>query len=153
MEILDSLFQAPVFKGLKVDGSLIIQFGLVIIIWGVLKLLFLDKLKEILINRERQTSGLEKQTEAALQKVQVLSEKYRLEIEAARLRAQEEFAKHREFVAQREEKKYRLAEGEVLEEGKKILRDFNDDFAQRASRVRAQAAELSHLLVNKLMGQ
>lgn len=152
LEYLNSFFQSPIFKGLNVDGSIVIQFAVVIVMWLVLKYLFLNKLREVLIDREEKTIGIEKDAEATLKRVNELNDKYKKEVDAAHMAAQQEFARFREQVVQREELLYKKAENESQIELKKNVEAFTVEFNTKAKTVLAEAEGLSQLLLKKITG-
>ncbi len=126
------------------------QFGIIVLLFFILKPLLFDKLLFVLQTRENNTSKLISSAETTNQKTEAMAQKYRDGVENAHQQAMEEFTKFESELSAREEEKFALLSqklGEAFEvEKKKQEGELN----ARREGILANVEGLSSQLVEKI---
>lgn len=102
-----------VFQKLHVDHTVFVQFGILIILFLVLKVIFFNKLQFVLELRESKTTKLEDNANKTFTEAETLSKKYKDEVDKAYVQAQEKYNKRKTEILERERDAVKSAESEI----------------------------------------
>jgi F0F1-type ATP synthase membrane subunit b/b' len=139
-----------ILQALKIDKTVLIQFGLLFVFFNLLAPLFFNKIQEILEYRESKTTKLENHAHAVYKQAEDLAEQYKAHVEKTHQESQgvshkkknEVLNKERDLLKQAED----LLSNEYEERKSKILKDISE----KRTVVMAEADKLAGNLVEKL---
>lgn len=136
---------------LGIDGTVFSQFFAVLILFIVAKYLFYNKLQAIIERRHQQTTGLESQADAELERVEALKEEYENKISGARLKAQRDFTMAKKEVSKKLDEKYdervQIVEKRIDEARLKT----EEEVASQKESLMGEAQSLAHDLLKKIL--
>lgn len=139
-----------ILQALKIDKTVLIQFGLLVLFFNLLAPLFFNKIKEILEYREGKTTKLESHAHAVYKQSEDLAEEYKAKIEKTHQDSQGIANKKKNDVLNKEREILKQAETSLdtdYENRKsKTLKEMSDKRAV----VMAEADKLAGNLVEKL---
>jgi F0F1-type ATP synthase membrane subunit b/b' len=140
-----------IFAQLSVDQSVFKLFAVVIVLFFVIKGLFLAKLQFIIETREEKTVKLEGSADSTFEKVQKLNDEYKLRTQSAQSEAQRFFSDEKEQIIKRHDSEYKNIEKDMEVFLNQSRKEIEKDINERKSDVLAKSGELAEQLVNKLV--
>ena len=140
-----------VFVGLGVDQTIAIQFVIFVVVFFILKIVLFDKLKEIIIYREDQTSNLLKNSENINRESQDLEGKYKEMLGDAYKKAQEKINEEKNNTMITEDKRFKNSKNEILTLEEKKRSVIIKDIDVISNDILLNDKELSNQLVTKLI--
>lgn len=139
-----------ILKALKIDQTVLVQFGILLLFFNILAPLFFKKIQEILEYRESKTTKLESHAHTIYKQAEELAEQYKAKVEKTHAESQhvaqkkkaEVLDKEREFLKTEEEK----INAEYDDRKNKIVKEMSE----KRVAVMAEADKLAGNLVEKL---
>ncbi|MGZ3788590.1 MAG: F0F1 ATP synthase subunit B family protein [Bacteriovorax sp.] len=140
-----------ILKALKIDQTVLIQFGILLVFFNILAPLFFKKIQEILELREGKTTKLESHAHHVYKQAEELAEQYKAKVEKTHQESQQVSQKKKSEVLTKERDLLKSAEeklnSEYDERKSKILKEMSE----KRSVVMAEADKLAGNLVEKLI--
>ena len=139
-----------IFKQLGADETLLIQFGIVVVMLVVSKFLFLTHLQNVIEQREEKTVGLEGDADKQLEDVNKLSESYKSKINLANKEVRSKVETEKASITKDLESKYKAEEKTVndyVDESRKVA---EAKVIEQKEKVLGQAEELSLSLIQRI---
>lgn len=140
-----------VFTKLGVDQTIFYQFAIVVVLYFILKNLFFNKLKEVIVLREDKTTKLEGQANAKLQQSQKMADNYKSKMDKIYLESQEKFRERKSKLAHEEKEKLDHFEDKLQNDYETQMHKLSDEMKVKKADAFKKTEELSHSLVNKLI--
>ena len=140
-----------VFTKLGVDQTIFYQFAIVVVLYFVLKNLFFNKLKEVIVLREEKTTKLEGEANAKLQESQRMADSYKAKMDKIYLESQEKFRERKSKLAYEEKEKLDSFEDKLQHDYETHMHKLSDEMKMKKADAFKKTEELSHSLVNKLI--
>ena len=133
---------------LGADATIIYQFGIFIVIYGVLRVVCLEKLQFVIETRENKTVKLEKNANKKFQKSQELMNDYLSRVKAVRAEAEKEMKREKKKITDTQKENLKKIEDEIdikvreekkmfqssLDSKKKVLLGFTKELSDRLLR-------------------
>jgi len=140
-----------IFKSLDIDQTFFVQFGIVTVLYFVMRSLLFGKLQEVLDLREEKTTKMEDGAADKLTKAEKLAKEYKEKIDGARGEAFKIVTSHKDSVMNREAANIKEHESklEAVAEGKRV--DFEKEISQKREAIMKEADSLSQELVTKIV--
>lgn len=135
---------------LKINSTLFIQFGIVIVMFILTKLIFFSKLQFVIENREEKTVKLESSADETFQKVNELSESYKEKINEANVKAQTKLNTVRTDIINEEDKKYKQVEQEMEQYLDTSRKELVEEIKVKENQILSSSDELADALVEKI---
>jgi F0F1-type ATP synthase membrane subunit b/b' len=139
-----------IFAQLGADGSIAIQFAIVIAMFILTKFVFFEKLQFVIENREEKTVKLESSADETFEKVNELSEQYRSKIEAAQISAQSKVNDKRNEIINENNSKFKTIENEIEQYVENSRNEFKKEVQEKETEIFSQSDELANSLIQKL---
>ena len=140
-----------IFAQLGVDQSVFKLFGIVVVLFFIVKLVLMSKLQFIIEKREEKTVKLEGTADSTFEKIQKLSEDYRTRIQSVQTEAQKQFSEEKEAIIKKNDAIYKNIEKEMEGFLNNSRNEMEKDINDRRSEVLSKSNELAEQLVNKLI--
>lgn len=140
-----------VFKKLNVDQTVFIQFGILVVLFFLLKVIFFNKLQFVLELRESKTTKLEDNANKTFSQAESLSQKYKEQIDKAYVEAQEKYNKRKNEILDREKQNIKTAENQINQEVEKERAAFVAELDSKKKEVLDNADSLAKNLVDKFV--
>lgn len=140
-----------VFEKLSVDKTVFIQFGILVVLFMFLKMIFFDKLQFVLELRETKTTKLEDNANKTFSQAETLSKKYKDEVDKAYGEAQEKYNKRKAEILERERRAVKAAESEINKELELERAKFVVELDSKKKTVLESADNLAKNLVEKFV--
>lgn len=140
-----------IFAQLGVDSSLLPQFVLVLVLFIIAKLLFLNHLQFVLENREEKTVKLEGHADEALERVSRLSRDYKGKIDQANKDVLKTLSTKKAEITQRYHEQFKKTEREINQFVEESRQQSEKEMQANRSRFLAETDGLAGDLVKKLV--
>ena len=140
-----------IFSSLGVDQSIFIQFPIVIVLYFVLRFLFLDKLQEVLDMREAQTTKLESSADEKFKEAEKLESEYSTRIDKAQVDAYKKFNEQREKALARQKQQIKDHEEKINDQLEQKRTELFSEMEIKKAEVMKTADGLSQNLVEKII--
>ncbi len=140
-----------VFKKLNVDQTVFIQFGILVVLFFLLKVIFFNKLQFVLELRESKTTKLEDNANKTFSQAESLSQKYKEQIDKAYVEAQDKYNKRKNEILDREKQNIKTAENQINQEVEKERAAFVAELDSKKKEVLDNADSLAKNLVDKFV--
>lgn len=139
-----------ILQALKIDKTVLIQFGLLVLFFNLLAPLFFNKIKEILEYRESKTTKLESHAHAVYKQAEDLAEQYKAKIEKTHQDSQSVANKKKSDILNKEKDLLKKAEASLDSDYENRKSKILKDMSEKRSVVMAEADKLAGNLVEKL---
>ncbi len=139
-----------IFTKLGVDSTIFYQFAVVVVLFFILKTLFLNKLKEVILLREERTTKLEIEANKKMNQAQELSAQYKTKMDKCFNDAQIFFREKQSAIYSSEKEKVDAFEFHMSTEFQKKKEEYISGLQAKKDLVMAQADDLTQELTNKL---
>lgn len=140
-----------IFAKLGVDYTIAIQFAIVTLLFVILKMLFLNKLKEVLSTREEKTTKLETEANKKMNQALEASALYKNKMDKCYSDAQEYFVSKKNEINTREKEKLDSYEYHVSTEFEKKKVEYVKNVHEKKEVLMARSGELANNLVDKMI--
>lgn len=139
-----------ILQALKIDKTVLIQFGLLVLFFNLLAPLFFNKIQEILEYRESKTTKLESHAHAVYKQAEDLAEQYKAKVEKTHTDSQSAASKKKSEVMSLENDLLKKAEDQLSSEYDQRKSKILKEIAEKRVVVMAEADKLAGNLVEKL---
>ena len=139
-----------IFSNLGVDGSIVHQFIIIVVMFFLTKFLFLNHLQNLLDNREDKTVNLEGSAEKQFDEVEKIKKDYKQRIQTATKEIKTSTDSSKAEIAKREEAKYRTEEKEVNTYIEQERKKVEAEISEKKVSVLSEAKNLASHLVYKI---
>lgn len=139
-----------IFDQLGIDSSFFYQFAVVVVMFILTKILFLNKLQFVLEKREEKTSKLEDGAGETLDKANQILTDYQAKIEHAYQLSQAELTEHKQNVMHKENARLKQAQAENDKKTELAKNKVKEEYEAKKSSVLKDSDELAQLLVGKV---
>lgn len=139
-----------IFAQLGVNNSLLYQTVIILVVLVISKILFLNHLEKVLVQREEKTVGLEENAEKQFEEIDKLKTQYDKKMASAHKEIKSYMDQEKQGIIKNLETKYRTEEHKVntvLDEKRK---EAQKEVESQKESILAQSDELSNLLVQKI---
>lgn len=141
---------APILLALKVDKTVLIQFGLLVLFFNLLAPLFFNKIKEVLEYRDSKTTKLESHAHAVYKQSEDLAEQYKAKVEKTHQDSQGVANKKKNETLNKEKEILKSAEEQIDAEYESRKSKIQKEVLEKRTVVMAEAEKLAGNLVEKL---
>jgi F0F1-type ATP synthase membrane subunit b/b' len=139
-----------ILKALKIDQTVLIQFGILFVFFNILAPLLFKRIQDILEYREGKTTKLESSAHAVYKQAEELANQYKARVEKTHADSQQKTQNQKLQVMNVERELLKSAEEKINteydERKNKILKELSD----KRTTVMAEADKLAGSLVEKL---
>lgn len=139
-----------ILQALKIDKTVLIQFGLLVLFFNLLAPLFFNKIKEILEYRESKTTKLESHAHAVYKQAEDLADQYKAKIEKTHQDSQSVANKKKSDILNKEKDLLKQAEANLDSDYENRKSKILKEMSEKRSVVMAEADKLAGNLVEKL---
>lgn len=139
-----------IFKQLGADETLWIQFGIVVVMLVLSKILFLTHLQNVIEQREQRTIGLEGDADKQLDAVKNLSEEYKAKINSANKDVRKKVDSEKNKITKELESNYKAEEKTVNDYVDEARKNAESKVLEQKEKVLSEADELSLSLVQRI---
>lgn len=139
-----------ILQALKIDKTVLIQFGILVVAFNILAPLFFRRLQEILEYRESKTTKLENHAHAIYKQAEELAEQYKGKIEKTHADSQQHSSKKKNEVLEKNRELIKSAEDQINNEYEERKAKLVKEVAEKRAAVMAEAEKLAGNLVEKL---
>jgi F0F1-type ATP synthase membrane subunit b/b' len=139
-----------ILQALKIDKTVLIQFGFLFVFFNLLAPLFFNKIQEILEYRENKTTKLESHAHAVYKQAEELAEQYKAKVEKTHQDSQTTSYKKKSEVLNAERDLLKKAEEQLNTEYEERKSKIVKEVLEKRSVVMADAEKLAGNLVEKL---
>lgn len=139
-----------ILEALKIDKTVLIQFGLLVVFFNLLAPLFFNKIKEILEYRESKTTKLESHSHAVYKQAEDLAEQYKAIVEKSHQDSLGSAGKKKSEVLNKESDLLKQAENQLSSEYEDRKSKLLKEISEKRSAIMAEADKLTGNLVEKL---
>jgi F0F1-type ATP synthase membrane subunit b/b' len=139
-----------ILKALKIDQTVLIQFGILVVFFNILAPLLFKRIQDILEYRESKTTKLESHAHAVYKQAEELAEQYKGKIEKTHADSQSVAAKKKSAVLEKERELLKTAEDQINSEYDERKAKILKDMSEKRTAVMAEADKLAGNLVEKL---
>jgi F-type H+-transporting ATPase subunit b len=140
-----------IFTALGVDSSIFTQFGIIVVLYFVIKFTLFTKLQEVLDLREDRTTKLEGSANDKLVEAENMEAKFHNEINRVQTEAYIKFSTEKNEILKEKQKKVKVLEKELEEIATVKRKEIESEMKQKKEQVMKSASELSNNLVEKLV--
>jgi F0F1-type ATP synthase membrane subunit b/b' len=139
-----------ILKALKIDQTVLIQFGILVVFFNILAPLLFKRIQDILEYRESKTTKLESHAHTVYKQAEELAEQYKGKIEKTHADSQSVAAKKKSAVLEKERELLKTAEDQINSEYDERKAKILKDMSEKRTAVMAEADKLAGNLVEKL---
>jgi F-type H+-transporting ATPase subunit b len=139
-----------VFTSLGVDYTVFIQFGIFVVLFAVLKVVWFKKLREVIIERENQTVKLQKNSEDINREALNLQDKYNDLLSEVYAKAQDKLHEEKDSITEELQKKYKSVEKEVHEVEEEEIKKVKEELSKTKDQIFSEKENLTNQLISKL---
>jgi F0F1-type ATP synthase membrane subunit b/b' len=139
-----------IFKQLGANESIVYQMAIIIAMFVIAKLLFVNHLQNVLETREEKTVKLEGNTEKQFAEITKIQNEYKDKIQAANKSVKAKLETEKLEITKAEEAKYKLQETEINEYISNSRKEIEKEISGKKEAVLADAESLSSSLVKKI---
>ena len=141
---------SEVLDSLNIDNSFFTQFGIVLVLFFVLKSFLFDKLKEVILDREVNTTGLLNKSKEKEVEANKISQKIEEEILATKNELSSEVRIIKSKLNKKNEEEYSSLENTLDKEYFQKFSDFEKEMNQNYEVLKTKTGSLASDLVNKI---
>jgi F0F1-type ATP synthase membrane subunit b/b' len=135
---------------LGADKSLVAQLVIIIVMFILAKVLFLDHLQNIIERREEKTVKLEGDAEKQLDEINKIQDEYKAKIQSASKEMRSKLEASKSEITKKEEARYRESEKEINAYIEKTRSEVTAEINEKKNEVLSEAEKLASSLVNKI---
>lgn len=139
-----------ILTALKIDKTVLIQFGILIVFFNIIAPLFFKRLQDIIEYRESKTTKLESHAHAIYKQAEDLAEQYKAKVEKTHADSQVASSKKKADVLNKERDLIKSAEEQINSEYEARRSQIVKDVSEKRTSVMAEAEKLAGNLVEKL---
>lgn len=139
-----------ILTALKIDKTVLIQFGILLVFFNIAAPLFFKRLQDIIEYRESKTTKLENHAHAVYKQAEDLADQYKAKVEKTHADSQVATSKKKAEVMDKERELLKSAEEQINTEYETRRAQILKDVSEKRSAVMAEAEKLSGNLVEKL---
>lgn len=139
-----------ILKALKIDQTVLIQFGLLAVFFNILAPLLFKRIQEVLEYREGKTTKLESHAHAVYKQAEDLAEQYKAKVEKTHQDSQNESHKKKSEILAKERELLKSAEDKLSSEYDERKGKILKEMSEKKTVVMAEADKLAGSLVEKL---
>lgn len=139
-----------ILTALKIDKTVLIQFGILFVFFNILAPLFFKRIQDILEYRENKTSKLENHAHAVYKQAEDLAEQYKAKVEKTHADSQIATSKKKNEVLEKEKSIIKSAEEQINSEYETRRSQLLRDVSEKRTTIMAEAEKLAGNLVEKL---
>jgi len=139
-----------VLAGIGVDKSVFTQFAIYITLLIVMKYLLFDRLKVVIENRESKTTGLIEAAAHQEHQAQILAETYNKKIDEAYRAIQQESAKEKEKVLEKNQQQIKAAEDAMNQQVDKSREEYQRELNTRKEVIAKDVDLIAESLISNL---
>ncbi|GEM_PF-678818 len=139
-----------ILTALKIDKTVLIQFGILIVFFNIIAPLFFKRLQDIIEYRESKTTKLESHAHAIYKQAEDLAEQYKAKVEKTHADSQVHTSKKKNEVLNKERELLKSAEDQINSEYETRRAQILKEVSEKKSVVMAEADKLAGNLVEKL---
>jgi len=139
-----------IFKQLGANVSLWYQFGIVVVMYFLTKILFFDHLQNVLDIREDKTVKLEGSADKQFEEVNRLASEYKENIGTATKAAREKLEKEKSDISKSYESQYKSEEKKINDYIDSSRKEAEAKLKEQKDKVLSEAENLANSLVEKI---
>lgn len=139
-----------ILTALKIDQTVLIQFGILLVFFNIAAPLFFKRLQDIIEYRESKTTKLENHAHAVYKQAEDLAEQYKAKVEKTHADSQVATSKKKAEVLNKERDLLKNAESQINTEYETRRAQILKEISEKRTAVMAEAEKLSGNLVEKL---
>ncbi len=139
-----------IFTQLGADLTIIYQFAVVLILFLLSKVIFLNKLQNVIETREEKTIKLENSAESTFEEVSKLEETYKAKIDSAYQKAQEILNSKKSEITREQNSLVKKNEDEVQEFIESERSKYEKELNAKKSSMTTEVEGLADSLINKM---
>lgn len=139
-----------ILTALKIDQTVLIQFGILLVLFNMIAPLFFRKIQAILEIRENKTTKLESNAHHVYKKADDLAEQYKAKVEKTHQDSQDISQKKKSEIMNRERDILKSEEDKLSSEYEARKAKMQKEISEKRSAVMAEAEKLAGNLVEKL---
>lgn len=139
-----------ILKQLGADETLLVQFGIVVAMFFLSKVLFLDHLQTVIETREDRTVKLEGNAEKQFDEITKMSNEYKEKITSANKAAKANLDNSKKEITKDLEAKYRTEEKTISDYIESSRKEVEKEIAIQREQVLGEADQLAASLVQKI---
>lgn len=139
-----------ILTALKIDQTVLIQFGILFVFFNIAAPLFFKRLQDIIEYRESKTTKLENHAHAVYKQAEDLAEQYKAKVEKTHADSQVATSKKKAEVLNKERDLLKNAESQINTEYETRRAQILKEISEKRTAVMAEAEKLSGNLVEKL---
>ncbi len=139
-----------ILKALKIDQTVLVQFGILLVFFNILAPLFFRKIQELLEYRESKTTKLESHAHSVYKQAEELAEQYKAKVEKTHSDSQQVAQKKKTEVLNREKEFLKSEEEKINAEYDDRKNKIAKEMSEKRIAVMAEADKLAGNLVEKL---
>jgi F-type H+-transporting ATPase subunit b len=139
-----------ILRALKIDQTVLIQFGFLLVFFNTLAPLFFRRMQEVLELRESKTTKLESQAHNIYKKAEDLAEQYKAKIEKTHQDSQDIAQKKKNDTLNKEREILKGLEEKMNSEYEERKSKIHNEMAEKRTHIMAEADKLAGNLVEKL---
>ncbi len=139
-----------ILRALKIDQTVLIQFGFLLVFFNTLAPLLFRRMQEVLELRESKTTKLESQAHNIYKKAEDLAEQYKAKIEKTHQDSQDIAQKKKNDVLNKERLILKDLEEKMNSEYEDRKSKIHNEMAEKRTQIMAEADKLAGNLVEKL---
>ena len=138
-----------IFEQLKINSSVFPQFAIIVVVYFISRFLFLNKLQNVLEQREEKTVKAETGAEDLFTKVEDITKKYKAQIEDAHKKSKSFLNEKKTNIMNEQDKRYKIFEAQVGSYLDANRKELKTEFESKKTAILADADNLSEVLLNK----
>lgn len=142
---------AEILRSLEIDEGFFIQLVVFVLLFILMKIVFLDKLLEVLKERESKTHALSKAGQTLSNEAEELEKKYNEMVKQIYIKAQEKLHGEKESIHAEQVRRYKTFESEVLEQEDAQLKKIRLEIEHLKKGVLDSKNQLEDSLLKKLV--
>jgi F-type H+-transporting ATPase subunit b len=142
-----------IFLQLGVDSSVFYQFAVVAVIFVLAKVLFLDKLQNVIETREEKTTGLEAEANSNFEKIEKMGEEYKSAITDAQMKLKNEMMSEKSTFTKENEKAYKAKEAEMETYTENMKKEILAEVGATEEKISSEVDGLSDMLISRFSGK
>ncbi|MDO9181334.1 MAG: hypothetical protein Q7U04_02955 [Bacteriovorax sp.] len=140
-----------ILKALKIDQTVLIQFGILLVFFNILAPLLFKKIQAVLELRENKTTKLESNAHNIYKKAEELAEQYKAKVEKTHQDSQSISQKKKNDILNKEKEIIKAEETKITSEYEDRKTKIQKELAEKRTIVMAEADKLANNLVDKLI--
>ncbi|MFA6237201.1 MAG: hypothetical protein WC635_07735 [Bacteriovorax sp.] len=139
-----------IINALKIDKTVLIQFGLLVVLFNLIAPVLFKKLRTVLELRENKTTKLESHAHHVYKKAEDLAEQYKAKVEKTHQESQDISHKKKSDIANKERELIRAEEDKLSSEYEERKNKILKEMSEKRAIIMGEADKLAGNLVDKL---